>query len=192
MRGYVENSIPPQPQVPQCKISETRPIVIELHTAFQNLFMIWHFSGQLVDGDQAGAILRRARQTVQANCPPSNFSRKGQAILIKMPTILKISKIPALYTMLSQRMCQKIDFMKWRVAIEMICQIKHSFVRIRSLHSLVVVGQQTPGAIAVIQLSNQITIKIIKVFQRNFKTFFKRGVGVWYFKSCLISSNLLN
>lgn len=112
MRGYVENSIPPQPQVPQCKISETRPIVIELHTAFQNLFTIWHFSGQLVDGDQAGAILRRARQTVQANCPTSNFSRKGQAILIKMPTILKISKIPALYTMLSQRMCQKIDFMK--------------------------------------------------------------------------------
>lgn len=112
MRGYVENSIPPQPQVPQCKISETEPIVTELHTAFQNLFMIWHFSGQLVDGDQAGAILRRARQTVQANCPTSNFSRKGQAILIKMPTILKISKIPALYTMLSQRMCQKIDFMK--------------------------------------------------------------------------------
>lgn len=100
-------------------------LVIELHTAFQNLFMIWHFSGQLVDGDQAGAILRRARQTVQANCPTSNFSRKGQAILIKMPTILKISKIPALYTMLSQRMCQKIDFMKWWVAIEMICQIKH-------------------------------------------------------------------
>lgn len=103
MRGYVENSIPPQPQVPQCKISETWPIVIELHTAFQNLFTIWHFSGQLVDGDQAGAILRRARQTVQANCPTSNFSRKGQAILIKMPTILKISKIPALYTMLSQK-----------------------------------------------------------------------------------------
>lgn len=112
MRGYVENSIPPQPQVPQCKISETEPIVTELHTAFQNLFTIWHFSGQLVDGDQAGAILRRARQTVQANCPTSNFSRKGQAILIKMPTILKISKIPALYTMLSQRMCQKIDFMR--------------------------------------------------------------------------------
>lgn len=59
----------------------------------------------------------------------------------------------------------------------MICQIMHSFVRIRSLHSLVVVGQQTPGATAVIQLSNQITIKIIKVFQRNFKTFFKKGVG---------------
>lgn len=90
MRGYVENSIPPQPQVPQCKISETRPIVTELHTAFQNLFTIWHFSGQLVGGDQAGAILRRARQTVQANCPTSNFSRKGQAILIKMPTILKM------------------------------------------------------------------------------------------------------
>lgn len=105
MRGYVENSIPPQPQVPQCKISETEPIVTELHTAFQNLFTIWHFSERLVDGDQAG-------QTVQANCPTSNFSRKGQAILIKMPTILKISKIPALYTMLSQRMCQKIDFMK--------------------------------------------------------------------------------
>lgn len=65
MRGYVENSIPPQPQVPQCKISETEPIVTELHTAFQNLFTIWHFSGQLVGGDQAGAILRRARQ----NCP---------------------------------------------------------------------------------------------------------------------------
>lgn len=112
MRGYVKNSIPPQPQVPQCKISETEPIVTELHTAFQNLFTIWHFSGQLIGGDQAGAILRRARQTVQANCPTSNFSRKGQAILIKMPTILKISKIPALYTMLSQRMCQKIDFMK--------------------------------------------------------------------------------
>lgn len=108
MRGYVENSIPLQPQVPQCKISETEPIVTELHTAFQNFFTIWHFSGQLVGGDQAGAILRRARQTVQANCPTSNFSRKGQAILIKMPTILKISKIPALYTMLSQRMCQKL------------------------------------------------------------------------------------
>lgn len=60
MRGYVENSIPPQPQVPQCKISETEPIVTELHTAFQNLFTIWHFSGQLVGGDQAGA---------KTNCP---------------------------------------------------------------------------------------------------------------------------
>lgn len=60
----------------------------------------------------------------------------------------------------------------------MICQIKHSFVRIRSLHSLVVVGQQTPGATAVIQLSNQKTIKIKQAFQRNSKTFFKRGGGV--------------
>lgn len=57
----------------------------------------------------------------------------------------------------------------------MICQIKHSFVRIRSLHSLVVVGQQTPGATAVIQLSNQKTIKIKQAFQRNSKTFFKGG-----------------
>lgn len=59
----------------------------------------------------------------------------------------------------------------------MICQIKHSFVRIRSLHSLVVVGQQTPGATAVIQLSNQKTIKIKQAFQRNSKTFFKGGGG---------------
>lgn len=57
----------------------------------------------------------------------------------------------------------------------MICQIKHSFVPIRSLHSLVVGGQQTPGATAVIQLLNQITIKK-KYFKEILMLFFGGGV----------------